>query len=672
MVRHRKSRKTSRKKMEVIKLRKRKGAKENENIKFKKGGLHESLKFSGTFTKAEMARLDKKKIGQKFTFKGNKFVMTDKLKDQVTLAKTMMSWNKTGSRKPSRKKSRKPKKTSRKPSRKTSRKPSRKKSRKPKKTSRKPSRKKSRKPSRKKSRKPSRKTSRKPSRKKSRKPSRKSSRKPKKAGRKPSRKTSRKPSRKKSRKPSRKKSSKPKKVNRKPSHKTSSKLKKTVPAANKKVKAGTYLREILDILRSENRWFIYDSYQNSYPNQKWEKEKAYSVLDIGPSCYVVGALKRGIKLGLIEKRERPGEKRLYMGHVYKAVWDDAPVKKKSPNKKQPKKTKKYKIGDVKSELKSVFFVLGAPNEEIIKQLNDFYAQNKGNMKIVFCSDYYTMVDTERAKDKYPSGKKKKIQPPIADDIHGIPTNCRAHAEPGKDEEILTDEKIKKFRNEQITTSKALVYMFNFSINKNVPLYLASIPRDIRPLNVSLNEKSNPLTQQILKSIVYPSYANKETFDKQLEEHSKYNASFLIDLITVVMAMLPDIVWSKKKVKVSTKTGIYKSHKFRGKPVTLWKNQIENVTYFKIEEHVGEDAITVYTFDFNDENMQRLNGKLNQVATDISTGDIQPCFKNSFVFGDDLLNDVDDIPARYVVRFYTQNNVENYINYDCGDICSSFL
>ena len=127
----RKSRKKSRKKMEVIKLRKSKGAKENENIKFKKGGLHESLKFSGTFTKAEMARLDKKKIGQKFTFKGNKFVMTDKLKDQVTLAKTMMSWNKK-SRKATKKKSRKVRK---------SRKATKKKSRKVRKSSKKKSRK---------------------------------------------------------------------------------------------------------------------------------------------------------------------------------------------------------------------------------------------------------------------------------------------------------------------------------------------------------------------------------------------------------------------------------------------------------------------------------------------------------------------------------------------------
>jgi len=156
MVRQIKSRKTSRKKMEVVKLRKRKGAKENENIKFKKGGLHESLKFSGTFTKAQMERLDKKKIGQKFTFKGNKFVMTDKLKDQVTLAKTMMSWNKK-SRSPKKKskKSRSPKKKSKKKSRSPKKKS--KKSRSPKKKSKKKSRS-PKKKSKKKSRSPKKKS----------------------------------------------------------------------------------------------------------------------------------------------------------------------------------------------------------------------------------------------------------------------------------------------------------------------------------------------------------------------------------------------------------------------------------------------------------------------------------------------------------------------------------
>ena len=65
-----------------------------------------------------------------------------------------------------------------------------------------------------------------------------------------------------------------------------------------------------------------------------------------------------------------------------------------------------------------------------------------------------------------------------------------------------------------------------------------------------------------------SQAFRQTFEEQLKEHSKYNASFLIDLITVVMAMLPDrlpdSVWSKKTVKVSTGMGgIYKSHEFDG-------------------------------------------------------------------------------------------------------------
>jgi hypothetical protein len=220
MVRHRKSRKTSRKKMEVIKLRKRKGAKENENIKFKKGGLHKSLKFSGTFTKAEMARLDKKKIGQKFTFKGNKFVMTDKLKDQVTLAKTMMSWNKKSRKKRSKKKSRK--KKSRKPKRKSRKMRSKKKSRKPKRKSRKMrSKKKSRKPKRKSRKMRSKKKSRKPKRKSRKMRSKKKSRKKKSRKKKSRKKKSRKMrSKKKSRKKKSRKKKSRKKKSRKPKRKS--------------------------------------------------------------------------------------------------------------------------------------------------------------------------------------------------------------------------------------------------------------------------------------------------------------------------------------------------------------------------------------------------------------------------------------------------------------------
>ena len=85
---------TRKKNIEIIKLRKKDGSRENANIKIKKGALHKALKFNGIFTDAQMKRLDKKKIGDQFVFKGNKFTMTDKLKKQVTLAKTMMSWKK--------------------------------------------------------------------------------------------------------------------------------------------------------------------------------------------------------------------------------------------------------------------------------------------------------------------------------------------------------------------------------------------------------------------------------------------------------------------------------------------------------------------------------------------------------------------------------------------------
>jgi hypothetical protein len=80
--------------METIKLRKSKGAEENENITFKKGALHRALKFDGTFSKSEIARMDRVEDGTSFKFKGNSFRMTPLMKKRVSLAKTMMSWKK--------------------------------------------------------------------------------------------------------------------------------------------------------------------------------------------------------------------------------------------------------------------------------------------------------------------------------------------------------------------------------------------------------------------------------------------------------------------------------------------------------------------------------------------------------------------------------------------------
>jgi len=337
--------------------------------------------------------------------------------------------------------------------------------------------------------------------------------------------------------------------------------------------------------------------------------------------------------------------------------------------------------------KSVFFVLGAPNAAINQQLSDFHSFNK-NMKIVFCSDYYTMVDTERAKE----GK-----PPIAEDIHGIPTNCRAHAEPAppEDKEAFKDASLadkeafkdaspadeEAFKDAQEATSEALVSMFLFSKDNNVPLYLASIPRDVRPLNVSVSDDKesddlnvkNKLTLDILKSIVYPSYKREERsgkceFVKKLKKHSKYGASYLIDLITVVMAMLGDDVWKEKKVDVSIETGTYKAHQFNGKPVTIWDKPITCVKYFKLEENKpgywyegSKEPISVQVFDFEKEGvMEQLKEKLVQVAKEIDKP--RKHFKNSFVFGDDLLNDVDDIPAKYVVRRYTERMMSYYVNF----------
>ncbi len=81
---------------ETIKLRKKEGAKENANIKIKKGALHRALKVPAdyTFTKKEIGRLDKVETGNSFEFHGNTFKMTPLMKDRVSLAHTMMGWRK--------------------------------------------------------------------------------------------------------------------------------------------------------------------------------------------------------------------------------------------------------------------------------------------------------------------------------------------------------------------------------------------------------------------------------------------------------------------------------------------------------------------------------------------------------------------------------------------------
>ena len=80
------------------KARKKRGAAtetvelDGEPVKFKKGGLHRSLKVGGdyTFKKAELRRLEKVENGEMFDFQGNSIKMTPKIKKQLSLGLTLM------------------------------------------------------------------------------------------------------------------------------------------------------------------------------------------------------------------------------------------------------------------------------------------------------------------------------------------------------------------------------------------------------------------------------------------------------------------------------------------------------------------------------------------------------------------------------------------------------
>lgn len=87
--------------METIKLRKSKGAKTNSDITFKKGALRRQLKMPRgvDFTKADINRLKKIKIGSRFRFKGNDFTKTKLMSERIDLAHTLMGFKKRGRKK---------------------------------------------------------------------------------------------------------------------------------------------------------------------------------------------------------------------------------------------------------------------------------------------------------------------------------------------------------------------------------------------------------------------------------------------------------------------------------------------------------------------------------------------------------------------------------------------
>ena len=65
---------------------------DGEEVKFKKGGLHRSLKVGDDyrFKKGELRKLEKVEVGDSFEFHGKSHKMTSKLKKQITLGLTLM------------------------------------------------------------------------------------------------------------------------------------------------------------------------------------------------------------------------------------------------------------------------------------------------------------------------------------------------------------------------------------------------------------------------------------------------------------------------------------------------------------------------------------------------------------------------------------------------------
>ncbi len=65
---------------------------DGKKVKFRKGGLHKSLKVGDdyTFKRSELNKLKKVEVGDEFTFHKKKMKMTSRLKKQITLGLNLM------------------------------------------------------------------------------------------------------------------------------------------------------------------------------------------------------------------------------------------------------------------------------------------------------------------------------------------------------------------------------------------------------------------------------------------------------------------------------------------------------------------------------------------------------------------------------------------------------
>ena len=351
---------------------------------------------------------------------------------------------------------------------------------------------------------------------------------------------------------------------------------------------------------------------------------------------------------------------------------------------------------------NIFFIIGAPTSLTFTRFQNFIDNNNSNVKLVICADMPTYI--------------KALE---SGNVVDTPTNFRAHADDKKRTFFtahgdITTNSTEEFQKLQKNIATSLYDIFKEANEKKIKTYFGIVPRDQRPLLLHKNnmepdgDKKDERGKQIYKVTKNPD-TNKEWTDdenrakgahatiysppyimknanirltekirdellipkvygspKKLydiinnKEISKYGATFLSDMITVGCAGLIDnnVLWDSYTPTFGdekTIDAVYSGNTYskfgRGKKKNLCVKQ-ENL---KFELTTNENA-TFFGYKSNKKSIDALN-KILEAMIDKDT----KSFGNCYVWHDDELNDLDDLPAIGLIEKLA-NNVQKDKNY----------
>lgn len=291
--------------------------------------------------------------------------------------------------------------------------------------------------------------------------------------------------------------------------------------------------------------------------------------------------------------------------------------------------------------KNMFFINSAPSFDTLPLIIEARESSKGAFFVVISASLEQYMDSITCETV---------------NISSLPSNFRAPIAPGAKINGIecTAQNYSQIQND---ISSSLVDIFSWCFRKNVNVFFAAIKRgELRPLYVQTtgnNAKVNfdrDLTNEVLDKLVIPSLSRYMGHDEQsfnavelaLEKHSKYNASFLSDIICVAVAS--EFLSDEK---------LWDSYTLVDMPKVKNSANVENYFYAKFIK--GNGLFKSLNFDGACRAGEAIRKAINF--------DLKP-WKTCYIMHDAFLNDIDDQGANDLARSLTaEKGFFLFKNYD---------